>query len=379
MPDLLLRSICLHPFHGYRNAERLRLRARALRAAPPDFDATRAGRWRTLRLMAGQYLSREVPRLPVRLELGHGVARTVHEATTDDEGFAVWDIPAPVPQPPDLSPRWETVTLRWRDGRHERRSTAFVLAPGAASPAIVSDIDDTIIETGITGGWRSLARNWRRVLLERPGERLLVPGADAFYAALGSRSADQGHGGVPGGTRLAAPANPVFYISSSPWNLFPYLAAFKAGRALPPGPMLLRDWGFNRATLGRSGHGAHKRDALRHLAAFYPDLAFILVGDDTQDDLPAFGAFVEEHPGRVRGIFIRTTGRPPRAADGPLATAIAAAGVPLWQGPDYAAAHGFLEMLGLGADGPAHRALVPDHRPDPSSPGTSAPIHAGAS
>ena len=32
---------------------------------------------------------------------------------------------------------------------------------------------------------RAIARNWRRVLMQMPDERLLVPQADVFYTALG--------------------------------------------------------------------------------------------------------------------------------------------------------------------------------------------------
>ena len=89
------------------------------------------------------------------------------------------------------------------------------MAPGRHGKlAVVSDIDDTIIETGAG----NLRANWRRVFAEMPGEREVVPGSVEFYARLGG-----GHVGEQG----PATRRPFFYVSSSPWNLFDYLVAFQ--------------------------------------------------------------------------------------------------------------------------------------------------------
>jgi len=87
-----------------------------------------------------------------------------------------------------------------------------------------------------------------------------VPGADLFYGELGG-----GHTVPPGELRpekrIPATHRPFFYVSSSPWNLFSYIVAFQRAKGLPLGPLLLRDWGFNRATLAGGSHGDHKRAA----------------------------------------------------------------------------------------------------------------------
>ena len=40
---------------------------------------------------------------------------------------------------------------------------------------------------------------------------------------------------------LAGEVNPVFYVSSSPWNLHAFMVAFLKHRGFPMGPVLLRD------------------------------------------------------------------------------------------------------------------------------------------
>jgi phosphatidate phosphatase APP1 len=216
---------------------------------------------------------------------------------------------------------------------------------------VISDIDDTIIETGITGGMRAVARNWRRILAELPEDRIAVPGADAFYGALGGGQV------LPPGElrperRIPATHRPFFYVSSSPWNLFAYLVAFQRAKGLPLGPLLLRDWGFDRSTLGSRSHGLHKSAAVDAIVALYPDLRFALIGDDTQGDLPAYADAVARNPGRIAAIFIRTTAAHDFSPEEIAARAeIEAAGVPLWLGDSFAVGQDFLDAAGFTPGG----------------------------
>jgi len=341
----------IQPYFGYRSRSRLVLSARALRSVKPRFDST--GRTRAIRTMLSQFASREAHGVEVTLEL-EGQDRTLlrEQAVSDGEGFIHFDLPLEPELDLPVHPVWESLTLRWRNREGEQCVEAHVLVPGTEDRlAVISDIDDTIIETGITGGIRAIARNWRRMLAELPDERIAVPGADTFYGALG--------GGQPlpaeelrAGKRVPATHRPFFYISSSPWNLFSYLVAFQRAKGLPLGPLMLRNWGFDRATLGSKGHGAHKRRQIDTLLAMYPDLRFALIGDDTQGDLPAYASAVEHYPGRVAAIFIRTAaGQPLSPEELTARAAIEAAGVPLWLGDSWESGQDFLRANGFTPGG----------------------------
>lgn len=349
MPFFPIARVRIQPFFGYRNRERLTLTARALRSREHSFDRTSG--WRAFHRMIAQFASHEVPDLAVELEIvsPDGV-RSVHTARTDQEGYVRFDIPLEGGWRYDDLPEWETVTLCWDDGRGRRSVDGFVLAPGNRTTlGLISDIDDTIIETGITGNLRAMMRNWRRVLLEMPEERLLVPGADIFYSVLGGspvQAADAGHAGE----RQQASRRPFFYVSSSPWNLFSYLVTYMRGRGIPLGPILLRDWGFNRGTFGSSSHGAHKEEAIAAILAAYPELRFALLGDDSQGDLTAFAALAAAHPGRVRAVFIRKVGEAMTAEESAAQAAIEQAGIPLWLGTGYGEMREFLAASGLDKD-----------------------------
>lgn len=356
MPLIPTAPVRVQPYFGYRNRERLFLSARALRSRQPQFEP--GGRWRAIRTMIAQFASHEIDELPVELEIRHPDGHSFfHQGLTDAEGFVHFDIRLDPAWEPGEHTSWEVVALRWRNGTEadgDRQCVeGHVLAPGRESGlAVISDIDDTIIETGITGNFRAIMRNWRRVVAQLPDERLLVPGADLFYGALGG-------GRVPRpaethtGDRLAATHHPFFYVSSSPWNLFSYLVAFQKSRNLPLGPILLRDWGLNRETFGSASHGAHKTAAIAQIVETYPELRFALIGDDTQGDLPAFAHVVASHPGRVRAVFIRRAGEPFTPAELEARATIEAAEVPLWLGESYEGGREFLRSIGLGHDGEA--------------------------
>ena len=356
MPLIPTAPVRVQPYYGYRNSRRLVLTARALRSRKPGFEP--GGRLSAMRTMIAQFASHEVAGLPVELELKHPDGDSFrHRTVTDREGYAHFDVALDPPWPPSRQTRWDVVTLGWRDPRAESaegiRVDAHVLAPGTeADLAVISDIDDTIIETGITGGMRQILRNWRRVLAELPDQRLLVPGADVFYGALGGgRIATAGE--THAGDRLTATRHPFFYVSSSPWNLFSYLVAFQKSRNLPLGPLMLRDWGLNRETFGSSSHGAHKIAAIREILLAFPAMQFALIGDDTQGDLPAFGRVVGDFAGQVRAVIIRRAGDPCTAEETAAKAAIEAAGVPLWLGESYESGRAFLSSIGLGHDGEA--------------------------
>ena len=355
---LLGPPVRIQPYLGYRTRERLVIGARALHSLKPGFE--RGGRLQAARTMWAQFASREARDIRVTLEIGGPDGLLLKkELATDAEGHVRFDLPLDPTWDLPPEPAWETVALRWSNRAGPQCIEGHVLAPGRdAKLAVISDIDDTIIETGITGGFRSIARNWRRVLAELPDERIAAPGADAFYGALGGGQILP-EGETRPGTRVPATRRPFFYVSSSPWNLFAYLVAFKRAKNLPMGPLLLRDWGFDRATLGSAGHGRHKQQAIEHILGMYRDWRFALIGDDTQSDLPAYAAAVEHFPGRVAAIFIRkATGTELSVEEVEARALIEAAGVPMWMGESYEIGQDFLHAAGFTPGGEAEQIVT---------------------
>ena len=123
----------VQPFFGFRGPDRLSLTVRALLSNEPEFESRSfIG---DLRTMLGEYLSREVPGMVIELDYAMCGGEAVrHTLTTDDEGYARFDISLPSLRALPDQTQWESATLRWdgMPGEHDGGEvTAHILAPGA--------------------------------------------------------------------------------------------------------------------------------------------------------------------------------------------------------------------------------------------------------
>ena len=71
-----------------------------------------------------------------------------------------------------------------------------------------------------------------------------------------------------------------------------------------PRPLLLTDWGATERGWFRSGM-QHKADQLRRLAAEFPNMKWLLIGDDGQHDPYLYAEFARRYPRHVEAIVIR--------------------------------------------------------------------------
>ncbi|MEW4449419.1 phosphatase domain-containing protein [Qipengyuania sp. JC766] len=373
MPFFPRAPVRIQPYFGYRNRTALHISARALRAAPSNFSRT-GGTWQAIRTMLAQFLSHEVEGLAVELEIETPGGLRRYEGCSNREGFIHFDVETGE-WPLGPHSNWDVVRLKWHNEAGPQSVRGYVKAPPAEPRiSVISDIDDTIIETGINKGFRSLVRNWKRVFAQMPNERLQVPEAAVFYAALGGGATPETSAGTPCGAMPPATRRPFFYVSSSPWNLFSYLVAFQEVHDLPLGPIFLRDWSLSRKTFGEASHGGHKRQAIGTILETYPDTRFALIGDDTQGDFAAFADVIEAYPGRVAAVFIRNAGDTLSADKLAAQDAIEASGVPLWTGSDYSTGRAFLDAAGLSHDEDAAQIVETVEKPNAARDKASVPV-----
>ncbi|XXF78233.1 DUF2183 domain-containing protein [Myxococcaceae bacterium GXIMD 01537] len=271
------------PYRGFGTSARAVIKARVLedrRVRPPQQRNTVLG---SAVASYKRYATHALPGARVAVRWGD----KQWEGTTDEEGFLeLW-----VEPPAGTGAGWHPVELELLspDPSGVARQSAPVLVTGpAAEYGVISDIDDTVIVTGVV---HLLQRAWALFLTEHR-TRLPFEGVDAFYAALHA-----GHG--------AAAGNPIFYVSSSPWNLYEHLDDFLAVHRIPAGPLLLRDWGLSRHGFAPGGGHGHKLDKIRGVLSEQRELPFILIGDSGQEDAEHYRTVVREYPGRIRCIYIR--------------------------------------------------------------------------
>jgi phosphatidate phosphatase APP1 len=168
-----------------------------------------------------------------------------------------------------------------------------VLVPEARPEyLVISDMDDTVLQSKVT----SFLLAVRTLLLENARTRLPFPGVAAFYRAL--------QAGTSSTSR-----NPIFYVSSSPWNIYDVITDFMDIQKIPKGPLILRDWDINLSALSSSRHFDHKTIAIKNLMGLYPSMKFILIGDTSQHDPEIYRQIVAEFPERVLCIYIRDVNR----------------------------------------------------------------------
>jgi phosphatidate phosphatase APP1 len=280
-----------------------------------------------LRAGAAPFLTIEVPGCAavVRGPVGETAARADRQVDLDGR-----------------APGWHqvTVTVSWRGRSTDAALPVLVVDPGATL-GVISDVDDTVIETGITRGLEVL----RLTLLTEVTERTPLPGAAELYRALAAPRS---------GSRPA----PVFYLSTSPWNLYELLTRFLVLRGFPGGPLLLTDWGPSRTNLMRVPTQEHKLTLIRALLGQHPALRVVLVGDTGQLDPEIYATVAQETPERVRAVYVRrTVGMSARRAvevHG-LARRVAACGVPMLvvddsvQIAEHAAGMGLLDVADVRA------------------------------
>ena len=259
-----------------------------------------------------------------QVELRIGNYRTTE--VTDSRGFANFSLPVP-----NLRAGWHdaiAVTTPIDDGE-SASGTGRVVKPSLKAPfLVISDIDDTILLTGLTEGVAMVART----VLREASQRAPIPGMASLYRGLAR--------GTPSRSGERQPEPTFFYVSTGSWTFYPTLQEFMQLRGFPQGPMFLTDWGPTERYIRRSG-AEHKRTAIRRLFEAYPGMDFVLVGDSGQRDPLTYEEMAREFPGRVRLIMIRQVGADDEERNATLrahATSLQSEGIPLHLVPDAAAA-----------------------------------------
>lgn len=352
------RRARIETYRTFGCADRAYVRGRVLRGAAIAAAGERDGALVNLASMLQRFESDEVAHARVRVRFPGGE----QEVTADDEGyFECWFRPRP---PFAEHALWHEIAVELThpvegDPHHGR---AHLLVPPARSAfGVISDLDDTVIRTDVTSALRMM----RNVFLRNARTRVPFPGVAAFYRAL-----EKGAGETP--------FNPIFYVSSSPWNLHDLLTEFLVLQKIPLGPLLLRDWGLtSQGLVPAGGNEEHKLESIRRIMGLFPALPFILIGDSGQEDPEIYLRAVREFPDRVRAVYIRNVHPRPERADTirALALEMEAAGSTLLLADDTLAAAKHAAERGWIAPGALAEIGAVAHAEEPASNGDAREVN----
>ena len=253
-----------------------RVLRRALGGGPRQDDSW----WDNLRNTWRRFASDPLP--GVQLD----IAFAGHRGTTrtDAEGYYTLELPgANVPE----GALWHTAEVSRSEGGPVFLQPVLRV-PDRCRVGIISDIDDTVLESKVTQ-WQAAAQ---LTFLGNARTRKPLEGVAGLYQAL-QRGVD-GQG-----------PNPIFYVSASPWNLYDLVEDFFDLNDIPQGPILLRDVDLNRSSLRMDAGTRSKLESIHALIDRYPRLQWVLVGDSGQIDADLYARTIEKYPGRIAAVYIR--------------------------------------------------------------------------
>ena len=187
-----------------------------------------------------------------------------------------------------LEPGWQPVEADpTEDGRVMRGRLHLIPAEGLS---VISDIDDTIKVTQVTDKQAMIRNTFLR-------EFVAAPGMARLY-----RHWAESRGAV------------FHFVSSSPWQLYPELEAFRRAERFPPATYSLKSVRFKDSTffdLFAAGSET-KPGQIRPILAAYPGRRFFLVGDSGEHDPEVYGPLARERPEQIEHVFIRDVTPEPR-------------------------------------------------------------------
>ncbi|WP_417444350.1 App1 family protein [Joostella sp.] len=189
----------------------------------------------------------------------------------------------------------------WHDYRVEasylgnvvKRESEF-LKPYPGKIGLISDIDDTFLLSH-TGNF--LKKIY--VLLTRNVKRRKIFEDVVTHYSLLSKA----------GKEDTVETNTFFYVSSSEWNLYSFILDFTRIHELPKAVFKLKKIKTGLLDLFFSGRGNHnhKFEKIKDILEFYPEMRFVLMGDDSQRDPFLYTKIVKYFPRNVAAIYVRQT------------------------------------------------------------------------
>ena len=174
--------------------------------------------------------------------------------------------------------------------------TSELLKPFESKVGVISDIDDTFL---VSHSGNFLMKLYV-MLLKNINKRKVFEDVVPHYQAL-SRA----------GQENETASNSFFYVSSSEWNLYEFIDSFTRLHKLPKAVIKLKKIKTGISDFLFTGRGSHdhKFEKIKDIIMFYPNLQYVLLGDDSQKDPYLYERIVKIFPQNIKAIYIRQTSR----------------------------------------------------------------------
>ncbi len=279
-------EIIILPYYGFGNSHKVYLKGRVLENRNIKSAESEDSIWENLVASYKRMNSNEIPNVKLKATFQH----IEKEVITDEEGYFTIELSSEIPFTTENN--WQEIRLELTEVKGSKqdkvvaKGQVFVSSPDTHF-GIISDIDDTILQTKAT----EMIKAVQLTFMRNARTRLPFKGVSAFYQALQYGKTATNH--------------PIFYVSSSPWNLYDFLKDFCEVRNIPKGVFFLRDLGISQEQFLQSSHGDHKLAQIQHIMLMYPAMSFILIGDSGQHDPEIYLQAIKDFPNRILAVYIR--------------------------------------------------------------------------
>ncbi|MCF0064975.1 App1 family protein [Dyadobacter chenwenxiniae] len=278
-------------YRGYANKKELVVFGHIIKKYPSgDRKYTRTG-FRYARTIIELFSVKPIPFLKVVLQVGNITAET----TAEEDGYFRFQVPLTEPMPSGWHPYSVTVDDEWNEKRYQGSAQEEFFLPYQSSYGIISDIDDTFLISHSRRSFRKLfVLLSKNVQARKPFDDVVKHYQLLSFASRKHPQKD---------------SNIFFYVSSSEWNLYDMIVRFAELNGLPKAVLKLRTIKSGLDDFVTTGGGSHdhKLRKIHNIINFYPELQFILLGDDSQKDPEIYEEICRQFSANIRAVYIRQT------------------------------------------------------------------------
>ncbi len=270
-------------YNGFGTIDKAQISGRVLEDKGLARPGKKESSWRKLKRSYRVMESDEIADAELELKV---LGRTI-SAKSDDEGLFQVTLKGPLPV------GCHPVRARLKDRLKFRvDSGSLTVWPKKPGLVVISDIDDTILQTGVKDKMKMI----KKVLLSNARDLKTYRHASALYRVWSKRG------------------YPIIFVSGSPINLYTRLTRFLSLQGFPVAPLRLKKLG---AAKGADSLWDQKQYKLRQITAtldLLPKYSILLVGDSGEQDPEIYRQVMKKYPRQVKGVFIHNvSGEDPQA------------------------------------------------------------------
>ncbi|WP_121665749.1 App1 family protein [Mesonia aquimarina] len=279
-------KLAIKTYRGYANEREIVVMGHVFRKHAPDvFDLDKRWykhAWAVIRMFTIKTLGNK----EVTFNFN---GKKVTTKTLDDGHFRMT-----IPYEEEIKSGWHKFEVEASVDHENVKAKGEFIKPFAGEYAVISDIDDTFLISHSGNFFKKMYV----LLTKNIDKRHVFEEVVEHYRFLNQLNRKKEH-----------ESNAFFYVSSSEWNLYNFIIQFTKLHDLPKAVLKLKDIKTGVADFLFTGGGDHNHKfyKIKHLVEFYPELRFILLGDDSQKDAKIYEEICKTFPENISTVYIRQT------------------------------------------------------------------------